>query len=49
MNKEQIKRRIEEIKKKKTDEFLTLDELTHGFYNGQILIYEKWLSSLPVK
>ena len=46
MEKEEIERKIKELKKYKSDNFLTIDDLTDGFYNGQILVYEKWLSTL---
>ena len=46
MIKEEIKRKIQKLKMKKSNEFLTMDEKTDGFYNGQILVYEKWLETL---
>jgi hypothetical protein len=45
MKKEEIESKIKELKKLKIDKFLTIDEKTDGFYNGQILVYEKWLST----
>jgi hypothetical protein len=49
MNTEEIETKIRELNKLKSDKFLTIDDLTDGFYNGQILIYEKWLKVLTQK
>jgi hypothetical protein len=45
MIKAEIEKKISSLKKLKIDNFLTIDEKTDGFYNGQILVYEKWLST----
>jgi hypothetical protein len=45
MKRAEIESKIKELKKLKIDKFLTIDKSTEGFYNGQILVYEKWLST----
>jgi hypothetical protein len=45
MTKAEIENKIGSLKKLKIDKFLTIDEKTDGFYNGQILVYEKWLKT----
>jgi hypothetical protein len=49
MNIEEIKIKIRELKKLKSDNFLTIDEQTEGFYNGQIFVYEIWFAELELK
>jgi hypothetical protein len=46
VTKAEIKQKIKELKQIKIDKFLTIDQKTDGFYNGQIYIYEKWLDTL---
>ena len=46
MNIEEIEQKIKELKDLKNQKFLTIDEKTEGFYNGQITVYEKWLETL---
>lgn len=45
MTKEEIENKIQELKQLKINKFLIIDEKTDGFYNGQILVYEKWLNT----
>lgn len=45
MTKEEIENKIKELKQLKINKFLIIDEKTDGFYNGQILVYEKWLNT----
>lgn len=46
MTKTEISKKIHAINKKISDDFLVMDEKTHGFYNGQLKVYEIWLGSL---
>jgi hypothetical protein len=46
MTQKQISEKIHSINKKINGGFLTMDEKTHGFYKGQLAVYEIWLGSL---
>jgi hypothetical protein len=45
MTKFQIELKIISLKRKKIKNFLTIDDETNGFINGQILVYETWLQT----
>ncbi|WP_186826699.1 hypothetical protein [Psychroserpens burtonensis] len=49
MTNKKLSEKIHFIDKKIIDGFLTMDEKTHGFYNGQKKVYEEWLGSLNSK
>jgi hypothetical protein len=48
MTKAQISEKIHSIDKKLSNDFLIMDEKTHGFYNGQKAVYEIWLGTLTL-
>jgi hypothetical protein len=41
----QIELKIISLKRQKINNFLTIDDQTNGFINGQILVYETWLQT----